>query len=131
MSKELRPLDCLSLLTGIDLSINQLVDKKTYERYSIVKSALERLEVIDNAKPSEALEDLNEIVEYITEDKKVKYKATILFDCEIIKDALTTKSKKESVVDGIISIVEEWLCNVEKGDAESMDEIYELLKEVL
>ena len=46
-----------------------------------------------------ALDELNEIIEYITEYKKVKYKATILFDCEIIKDALTTKSKKEQAFD--------------------------------
>ena len=56
---------------------------------------IQRLESIDNTKPSEALKELNEIIEYITEDKKVKYKATILFDCEIIKDALLKAQKQE------------------------------------
>lgn len=36
----------------------------------------------------EYLEALEQIIEYITEDKKVKYKATILFDCKTIKKAL-------------------------------------------
>ncbi len=44
---------------------------------------------------AEALDELNEIVEYITEDKKVKYKSTILFDCEIIKDALLKTQEQE------------------------------------
>lgn len=53
--------------------------------YNILKTYFES---IDNVTPSEAMKELDEIIEYITEDKKVKYKATILFDCEIIKDAL-------------------------------------------
>jgi len=35
-----------------------------------------------------AMSELEQIIEYITADKKVKYKATILFDCDIIKDEL-------------------------------------------
>jgi len=42
-------------------------------------------------------EALNEIINLITEDKKVKYKATILFCCKIIKQALTElKAIKEA-----------------------------------
>lgn len=64
------------------------------ECLDVVMNALNELEQIKNTKPSEALDELNEIIEYITEDKKVKYKATILFDCEIIKDALLKAQKK-------------------------------------
>ena len=65
----------------------------------LVDEALQRLEDIDNANPTEALKELNEIIEYITEDKKVKYKATILFDCEIIKDALIKAEKDKAKIE--------------------------------
>ena len=60
-----------------------------------IEDALQRLEAIDNTSPNEALKWLDQIIEYITEDKKVKYKATILFDCEIIKDALLKAQEME------------------------------------
>lgn len=74
-----------------------------------IEKELKRLKEIDNAKPSEALEDLNEIIEYITEDKKVKYKATILFDCEIIKDALLKAQKQERIISGLEDYIDQRL----------------------
>lgn len=88
MSKELEAFYCI---------LNNDCDSD--ERYKLavsnVESALQRLESIDNANPGEAMKELDEIIEYITEDKKVKYKATILFDCEIIKDALLKAQENE------------------------------------
>lgn len=50
---------------------------------------------------SEAMKELNEIIEYITENKKVEY-ATILSDCEIIKDALLKSQEQDKVLEIII-----------------------------
>ena len=48
-------------------------------------------------KEFEALDALDEIINLITEDKKVKYKAVILFCCKTIKQALNElKAIKES-----------------------------------
>ena len=65
------------------------------EELDILQNALNELKAIKEAKPSEAFKELNEIIEYITEDKKVKYKSTILFDCEIIKQSLLKAQKLE------------------------------------
>lgn len=92
MSKELEALDRLIAVGDPSKYWNS---NYFVEDVNIVKQALQRLEAIDNTSPSEALKWLDQIIEYITEDKKVKYKATILFDCEIIKDALLKAQEME------------------------------------
>jgi len=64
-----------------------------------IRQALLELKAIKETNPSKALKELNEIIEYITEDKKVKYKATILFDCDIIKDALLQAQKDKAEIE--------------------------------
>ena len=74
-----------------NVTVEELIPYKCKQ----VEKAILELKEIKEANPSEAMEDLNEIVEYITEDKKVKYKGTILFDCDIIKDALLKAQELE------------------------------------
>ena len=74
--------------TNCQLTLSREQAIEFVKEFNILKQNLTELKAIKEANPSEALDELNEIIEYITEDKKVKYKATILFDCEIIKDAL-------------------------------------------
>lgn len=77
---------------------SELAIKVANMNYTTLRQALQRLESIDDVEPDEALKWLNQIVEYITEDKKVKYKATILFDCDIIKDALLKAQTNEEIL---------------------------------
>lgn len=74
----------------------ELYIREDLKYFKNIEQALLELRAIKEVS-REALTELNEIIEYITEDKKVKYKATILFDCKIIKDALlkTIKGKSE------------------------------------
>ena len=49
-------------------------------------------------KEFEALDAIDEIINLITEDKKVKYKATILFCCKTIEKALQRLDKYEQIL---------------------------------
>jgi len=100
MSKELKALEniklCFKRIEEVSKDAREVlgmeligkIDWDNIEEISIIEKALLELKAIKEANPSKAMNELNEIIEYINEDKKVKYKATILFDCEIIKDAL-------------------------------------------
>ena len=63
------------------------------ENSDIVEQALQRLEQIDNSKPSEALKEFNKL--------KERYEKIPLFNWFTIKQALITKSKKELSFDVI------------------------------
>ena len=94
---------------------NDMVDEKekaileeTIVNNSTIKQALTELQAIKEANPSEALKELNEIIEYITEDKRVKYKATILFDCKIIKQALLKAQELEKENSVLKACIKDW-----------------------
>lgn len=93
----------------INLHLNVEEGKKFAEElkkaYKVIDESLHRLEDIDNSSPNEVMNELNEIIEYITEDKKVKYKSTILFDCDIIKDYLLKAQENEKVLEIVNEII--------------------------
>ena len=103
MSKEIeaflekRIIDINNYLKNNERSENDKNFPPVYE-LQICKLAKRMLD-IENANPSKALKESEEIVEYITEDKKVKYKSTILFDCKIIKQYILKSQEQEKVLE--------------------------------
>lgn len=66
MSKELEALDEVKTLRAFNL-VELKNDKNINKSLDIIEKALQRLEAIDNAKPSEALECLEEIIHEFNE----------------------------------------------------------------
>lgn len=101
------------------------------KEFDIVEQALLELKEIKESNLSEALKELNEIVEYITEDKKVKYKVTILFDCDIIKDALLKAQEQEKEIDRLENQCLDILGdNIRlKNKAQEQEKVLEIIKE--
>lgn len=89
---------------------------------NIIKE-LERLETIDNAKPSEALECLEQTKEIILDGKTKKYNALINLNFEIIKQVLIQAQEQEEEL-AIYKLAYEWACNRIKGNpySEILDE---------
>lgn len=85
----------ISISSGVD-EVNG--DDEIEKLFDLIQAGLvEKVEVQLVEKELDAMRELDEIIEYITEDKKVKYKSTILFDCEIIKDALLKAQAQEKL----------------------------------
>ena len=65
------------------------------ECFKIVRQGLQRLEAIENANPSEVMEDFNELEEILS-NQKLKYKGTIDFNLDTIKNYIfkTQESKQ-------------------------------------
>ena len=88
MSKELDPIEALDKL--LDGYSKGMVGRSYYD---IVREALQRLEAIDNANPSEALECL-EVLEQDIKDRIILDEDRQLKLCAVIKQALL-KAEKE------------------------------------
>ena len=99
MSKELESfmdiLGILSAVTGYDVDTDS-------EHIKIVKQALQRLEAIENANPSEALECLESYINNIIFSKDlIDQKQQLLTNIETIKQALLNAEKYEKIILGI------------------------------
>ena len=99
MSKELEALKTIKNFLGYNYCSVDLPNE-----LKCVENALKRLEAIDNANPSEALEYVENIqseIEWAFEfnGRKIEEYEPKIFDT--IKQALTTKSKKELAFDAI------------------------------
>ena len=95
MSKELKALKRIN-------EKNYLTEREHREFYSIVEQALQRLEVIDNSKPSEALDYLERIRDVLQNDKCIDIEWVFKHEYNTIKQALIqgeiNKKFKEIVV---------------------------------
>ena len=135
------------------------ISKLLYEVYDVpsgiceqVKNAFIRLEVIDNSKPSEALDYLERIRDVLQNDKCIDIEWVFKHEYNTIKQALITKSKKEQSIDIIknknvdtkylISIIRDkyikgkankvWIYNSSVSEEDELTEKeYDLLNEVL
>ena len=106
MSKELEAfmdiLGILSAVTGCDVDTDS-------EHIKIVKQALQRLEAIDNAKPSEALECFDKLVKQIELDEDTDYLE--IRNAHITVEQALLKAEKEL---NALEIIKEKLVDVFK-----------------
>ena len=118
MSKEPEDLDISALLKFIDDWLNRYdVCNIDYNFYKI-KQALQRLKVIYNTKPSEALEELNRIdcnITYILSDCDINEEVRICLNsireyksCKIIKQALLKAQEEHK----LLEIIKEKVMNL-------------------
>lgn len=101
MSKELEALD--RLYCSGNLQLDYVLSNQYKQDYEIVKQALQELQAIKNAKPSEAMERFdyigNDII-FAYDDDYVSYDYTD--DVEYIKQALIKAQEQEKVLNVII-----------------------------
>lgn len=93
MNKELEALERLAMPDELHIEECKKLGIDLTEDYDLIKTALERLEAIDSAKPSEALERLENIRKDIYD-----FYTDYLEDIYIIKQALQKLNKYEQIL---------------------------------
>lgn len=89
MSRELEALERLIEYRRIDVESVERDDGTSYENdISIIEKALQRLEAIDNANPSEALKYLENMIDtFLVENKnKIEFNKVNNYDCELLEE---------------------------------------------
>lgn len=105
MSKELEALEWLETKCYVESP----QDEKFEECVKIIKQFLQRLEAIDNASPSEALECLKKVNDYLSNVYDYKeIKEEIQKDINTIKQALIKAQEQEN----ILNIIEKKNVNI-------------------
>jgi len=97
MSKEL---DAFNRITETYGKTNSL--EGTYDDFLIIKKALQRLEAIDNTKPSEALKDLEKLGHLDLYESYINLKVNEVDEFGIIKQALVKAQEQEKENDVLL-----------------------------
>ena len=82
-----------------NLQLDYVLNNKHKQDYEIIEKALQRLESIDNAKPSEALKCLEKANDYLNNVYDYKeIKEEVRNDIETIKQALLKSQEQKKVI---------------------------------
>ena len=125
MSKELEEIKTLRGFNQVELNNDENINKSL----DVIEKALQRLESIDNANPSEALktlEDLRKQVSFANSDGCIfnDIYEDIIRDIEIIKQALINEQEQEKEIDRL-----ENQCLDVLGDNIRLKKVLEIIKE--
>lgn len=98
MSKELEALERLAMPDEIHIKECKKLGIGLTEDYDVVEKALQRLEAIDNANPSEALKGLEKICDVSKNDMDINIGWIFKHEIDTIKQALLKAQKEHNSI---------------------------------